>query len=121
MNREQFNNIIKDMPKNSVKRACYIVREYLRYSQIKMIEQDKVLKCDEGCAVTLEEYLEASRILLAYSYKNSDNKTEIELFQCINDCNNNNGCSGFCKGEFELSSEVKTLNFCRNYSDPYNI
>jgi hypothetical protein len=116
MDRETLNYIIDDMPKNSVKRACYVVREYLRYSNEIKIDQEEVLQCEEGCAVTLKEYLEASKILLAYSFENSKKETNIELFNCENDCSHNNGCTGFCMGEFSVSKE-KNLNLCKYYSD----
>lgn len=119
MDRKFLDYIINDMPKNSVKRACYIVREYLRYSEKG---QDEVLKSSPGCAVTLEEYLEATKVLLSYSYQNSEEKTEIELFSCENDCSYNNGCNGFCKGEFSLSNNSKKqLKLCKYYSDSMNI
>lgn len=120
MDRDFLNYIIKDMPKNSVKRACYIVREYLRYSEIVKIGQDKALTSSEGCAVTLEEYLEASKVLLAYSYENSQKTTEVELFSCENDCSHNHGCFDFCNGEFSLSSDKK-LKLCKYYSDSWYV
>lgn len=115
MQREYLEFIIKDLPENSVKRACYIVREYLRYSKIAKINQDCVLKSSEGCAVTLEEYIEASKILLANSFENTDDDTCIEQFYCESDCSYNNGYGGFCKGEFCLSDSAKTL--CKHYAD----
>ena len=116
MEREFFEFVIKNMPKNSVKRACYIVREYSRYSKI---ETDSILTCEEGCAVSLHEYLEAVKVLLAYSYENSDMLTEVEQFACESDCSHNNGCVGFCNGEFSISkkSHDKTLKLCKYYSD----
>lgn len=121
MNKEYLKFIIKDMPKNSVKRACYIVREYLRYAEQIKIGQDKVLKIEEGCAVTLEDFVEATQILLSYSYENSQKTTEVELFTCNNDCSHNNGCIGFCSGEFSIVSSDKKLKLCKYYSDSQNI
>jgi hypothetical protein len=122
MDRGYFNYIIKDLPKNSVKRACYIVREYLRYSTTKKINQDEVLKNEEDCCVTLEEFLEASQILLSYSYENSKDTDEIEFSSCENDCQYNNGCNGFCEGEFSLTSypNPKKLKLCKYYLDSQN-
>jgi len=121
MERRYFDFITKDMPENSVKRACYVVREYLRCSRVTGNGESKVLICNEDiCAVTLEEYLEASKILLAYSYENSDEKTIQELFSCESDCCRNNGLSGFCEGEFSLSSS-KTKKICKKYADSYNL
>lgn len=117
MEKEYLNFIVKDMPKNNVRRACYIVREYLRYSEQTKIGQDEVLKSGKGCAVTLEEYLDAMRVLLAYSYESSQKTTEVELFCCESDCSHNNGCGGFCDGEFSINSSNKKLKLCKYYSD----
>lgn len=116
MERDFLDYIIKDMSKNNVKRACYIVREYLRYSEVGT---NNTLTCKEGCAVSLQEYLEAVKVLLSYSYENSDKTTEVELFCCESDCSRNNGCGGFCNGEFSLSksSNEKQLKLCKYYSD----
>ena len=109
MERGYLDYITKDMSKTNVRRACYIVREYLKYSNDN---KDK-------CAVSSQEYLEAVNILLAYSYENSDSMTEVELFVCESDCSHNNGFGGFCNGEFSLSknSNDKTLKLCKHYSD----
>lgn len=115
MQREYLEFIIKDLPENSVKRACYIVREYLRYSEIAKMNEDSVLKSKKGCAVTLEEYIEASKILLANSYENANDDTFVEQFYCESDCSHNNGCMGFCRGEFSISKSSKTL--CKHYAD----
>ena len=118
MDKDYFNFIIKDMPKNSVKRACYIVREYLKYSKKVEVNDDIVLKSNEKCAVTLEEYLEAVRILLAYSYENSDALTEVELHHCECDCGQIK-YNNFCKGEFSVVDEdtdkTKNLKLCKYY------
>lgn len=115
MDRNEFNFIIKDMPENSVRRACFIVREYLRYSQKEKVGQEEILKSSQGCAVTLEEYYQATKILLAYSYENSEKNTIQELFKCESDCSHNHGCGDFCQGEFSLSNQSKKL--CKYYSD----
>ncbi len=119
MEKGYFNFITKDMEKNSVKRACYIVREYLRYSKkIRTEDDSEALTIEEGCAVTLDEFLEASNILLAYSFKNSQDTTIQEFFYCENDCSHNNGYNGFCKGEFSLSNKSnRELKLCEYYSD----
>ena len=110
MNRNEFLYLVKDLPDGGVKKACYIVREYIRHEIMKDLSHS---------AVTKEEYDEAVRILLAHSFKTSDNDTTIEDWYCEFDCNRNNGLEGFCKGEFQSSSKAKKL--CKYYSDSYEI
>ena len=111
MNRTDFNLITKDLPLNSVKRACYIVREYIR------CKVDNNLDC---CAVTKQEYNAALNILLAYSFTTSENDTTVEQWTCDSDCNKNNGLCGFCDGEFQINSKTgKQL--CKYYSNPLDI
>ncbi len=111
MDREDLDLIIRNLPKESVKRACYIVREYKRY------EKDGNFI---DCAVTKEEYEEALKIILAYAYTTSDNNTVVELMKCYSDCNRNNGTCGFCDGEFQITKD-QSKKLCKYYSDPFNI
>ncbi len=111
MDREDLDLIIRNLPKESVKRACYIVREYKRYEAKGNFDY---------CAVTKEEYEEALRIILAYAYSTSDNNTLVEQWKCYNDCSRNNGFCGFCEGEFQTSKD-QSKPLCKHYSDSYNI
>lgn len=103
MDRRDFDFCVKDYPLNSVKRACYIVREYIRNK--------------ESGAVSKEEYDKALRILLAYSYTTSDEKTTVETWSCDSDCSKNTGF-GFCDGEFQLEPKKPR---CKHFSDSWNI
>lgn len=106
MNRNDFNYIIEKFPKGSVKAACYIVREYIRHE----MRNDLI-----HCAVSKEEYDEAVKVLLAYSFQTSSQDTFAEQWLCDGDCDRNNGLYGFCPGEFQNTSNVKKL--CKYYID----
>lgn len=106
MNKLEFDAITEKLPKKSVKRACYVVREYIR--------------CEKSgdfdfCAVSKDEYDAAIRILLAFSYQTSDENTLVEQWQCVSDCDRNNGLRGFCQGEFQISKDGNKK-LCRYYS-----
>ena len=110
MKKELFDLLLKDLPKNSVKRACYIVREYRRCEAIGNFNL---------CAVTKEEYDEALGILLAYSFSNSYNDTVVEMWQCDGDCSRNFGILDFCPGEFQITKDPEKK-LCKFFSDSSN-
>ena len=110
MKRDYFDFIVKDLPKDSIKRACYVVREYRRCEKSGNLDI---------CAVSKEEFDEAVTILLAHSFQTSDNDTLAEQWQCDSDCNRNNGFEGFCPGEFQINNSSRKL--CKYFSDPFNI
>lgn len=120
MNRELLNFYTKDLSENSVKKATYIVREYLRYSKVISEGNVNTLGSEEGCAVSLDEFLHAVKILLAHSHNTCDKTTEVEFFRCENDCRYNNGCNAFCDGEYSLGTEKK-LQLCKHYSDSWDV
>ena len=107
MEREFFNYIVKDLSKDSVKRACYVVREYRRYEKHGDLS---------NCAVSKEEYEEALNIILAYSYQTSNRDTLVEQWQCDGECNFNHGFNDFCPGEFQISKDPRKK-LCKYYSD----
>ncbi len=111
MNRNDFDFITSDLPKDSVKKACYVVREYRRCEKSGNLD---------FCAVSKEEFDLALEILLAYSYQTSDKTTLAEQWQCDSDCNRNNGLCGFCQGEFQISKNP-SKKLCKHFSDPFNI
>ncbi len=100
MTKELFYLLTEKLELNSVKKACFIVREFLRESQ------------DINCAVSFEEYLEAIKIILAYSYQTSDEFTTVDLYYCPGNCVDN-GKYGFCEGEF--SRNDNSLKLCPYY------
>lgn len=100
MTKELFYLLTKDLEPNSVKKACFIVREFLRESQ------------DIDCAVSFEEYLEATKLILAYTYQTSDASTTVNLYYCSPDCVEG-GNYGFCEGEFSCND--KSLKLCPHY------
>ena len=111
MDRFFFDYIVKDLPIDGVKRACYVVREYRRCEMYNILDT---------CAVSKEEYDVAVNTLLAFSFQNSEDDTLAEQWKCYNDCNRNNGFEGFCKGEFQITNNpCKKL--CKHYSDPFDI
>jgi len=111
MEKELFDFIVNDLAKDSVKRACYVVREYRRNEKLGNLD---------NCAVTKNEYEDAINILLAYSFQTSDKDTLVEQWQCDSDCNRNNGLWDFCPGEFQICND-STKKLCKYYSDPFNI
>ena len=110
MKRDSFDFIVNDLPKDSVRRACYVVREYERCKKSGNLDI---------CAVSEEEFDLAVSILLAYSFQTSDKNTLVEKWQCDSDCNRNNGFYGFCPGEFQISKDP-SLKLCKYYSNPFN-
>ena len=109
--REFFDFIVKDLPIDGVKRACYVVREYKRNEKVGNLDR---------CAVSKDEYEKALNIILAYSFQNSDKDTLAEQWHCDSDCYRNNGLMDFCPGEFQITKEP-TKKLCKFYSDPFNI
>ena len=111
MKREDLDLIISNLPENSVKRACYIVREYQRYEEYGIFID---------CAVSEEEYKEALRIILAHSFLTSNENTAVELWQCDGDCNRNHGFNEFCPGEFQVCKD-SDKRLCKFFADPNNL
>ena len=111
MNKSDFERVTIGLPKDSIRLACYIVREYRRCESGNNLEL---------CAVTKEQYDMAVNMLLAFAYQNSDEKTVVEQYYCESDCCKNNGLSGFCDGEFEITKDTKKR-VCRRYWNPSNI
>ena len=96
MDREKFNYITEDMSSledGGIKKACYIIREWKNSRD-----------CPDSCAVTQEEYEEAINILVAFSYPKCDNKTTVEMINCVNGCDTS---KYICAGEFRLSLKPK--------------
>ena len=104
MTKEEFEYFISQF--GEVKKACYIVREYLR-CEIQNIES----------VISKDEYIEAVRILLAYTYANCNDFSTINRWYCENDCTHNDGLYPYCPGEFQLDRDSKKL--CKYYSDPF--
>lgn len=109
MDKGWFDFIVKEYPKNSVKKACYVVREYMRCKRYNDLE---------NCAVTEKEFLESLNILLAFGYTNSDKDTIAKRWTCDSDCNRNNGMYAFCPGEFQIDRNSES--FCEYYSSPFS-
>ena len=103
--------ITKDLPIDSVKKACYIVREYTRCEKSGNLEYS---------AVTKKEYDIALGIILAFAFTNSKDDTTVEQWLCDSDCNRNDGLCGFCKGEFQINNKTGKQ-MCKYYSNPFDI
>ncbi len=108
MTKNDLEFYTKDLKENSVRRACYIVREYLRCKDYNF----------SNPSVSEEEFYDALNILLAHSYQTSDEKTVVEQWCCDGDCDRNNGFYGFCPGEFQIDAKKRTL--CKYYLDSIN-
>lgn len=109
MNRCDFDAITSNLAEGSVKKACYVVREYRRCEKSGNLDM---------CAVSKEEFDSALAILLAFSYQTSAKDTLAEQWQCDSDCRSNN--CGFCKGEFQIDN-ARSRKLCKYYLDPDNI
>ena len=107
MERAVFDSLTSNLPKNSVKNACFVAREYIRCKE----KNDS-----DNCAVTHKEFLEACKILIAHGYITSDKDLSVDLRHCDSDCSMNTS-SGFCPGEFCLGSDATEL--CPYFSDSY--
>lgn len=100
MTKAFFYLLTKDLDLKSVKKACLTVQEFLREPQ------------EDKCVVSSEEYLEALKLILAYSYQTSDEFTTVDLYYCLDDCVWS-GNYGFCEGEF--SRNDNSLKLCPHY------
>ena len=113
MNREYLDYLTKDMEENSVKKACYYVREYLRYADVT--ENGIVQNHPKRCAVTNDEFIKSLNIILGHSYNTSNDDTILNnMGYCEADCKHNSGNQSFCKGEFTLSKSKK---LCKYYNE----
>ena len=92
------------MTKDGVKRACYIVKEYLRYVNNGYMDD---------CAVTYEEYELALKRILAFAFNKSDYDTVEYLGKCEVDCKYTDKL--FCDGEFSVDKN-HAEGPCRYYS-----
>ena len=108
MNKDDFEILTKDLKENSVRKACYVAREYLRCKKYNV----------PSSFIKEEEFYNALNILLAHSYQTSDDKTIVEFWHCESDCDRNNSLFGFCPGEFQIDEQKRTL--CKYYIDPAN-
>ena len=82
MEKDFFDFIVKDMSKDSVKRACYIVREYKRY--------------------------ESNGNLVAVLFQNNKD-TVVEQWHCDGNCNRNHGVGDFCPGVIILQKNYVSI------------
>lgn len=111
MDKQEFDLIVSRFPIGSVKRACYIIKEYVRCEKLGKLE---------SCAVTKKEFDDALKIVVAFSYEESNDDTMPKQWACDSDCVKNNGVDGFCPGEFQVdNTKGKTL--CKYFNDSYNL
>ena len=103
MTREQFANITKNLKRGGVKEACYIVKEYIDNRQRSYGE----------CAVTKTEVYEAVKVLLAFSFKNSDKDTEVNMFRCGDNCMMDSDENQVCLYQFMENEFSRSL--CPHY------
>lgn len=103
MKREEFYNLTKNMKRGGVKEACYIVKEYM----------DNRMRDYKECAVTKTEVYEAMKVLLAFSFKNSDKETEVNMYRCNKECMMNSDPNQVCLYQF-MENEF-SLKLCDNY------
>ena len=105
IDKNYYEYLTKDFPENSVRKACYDVREFMRSQKYGTMDN----------AVTEEEFYKSLDILLAYSYEQSNDETVVEQYYCDSECERNNGIYGFCPGEFQINSKSRVL--CRHFMD----
>jgi hypothetical protein len=98
LKKERFENVKKhfNYEKGGSLEACLIVREYLKSLDHPNAE----------FAVSYDEFMDATRILLAATWDSKEDK-KIELHRCDNDCAKVG--MTFCPGEFALQKRGKTL------------
>ncbi len=100
MERKKFEKVVKNIPEGSVKKACYVLKEYFT--------------AEEKSAVTKEEANKALHIILSYAYETSKFDTFAEKYYCKGDCIfDNKEEFSFCPGEFSLDDEATIL--CKYY------
>ena len=100
MERKRFEQVVKNMPDNSVKKSCYVLLEYLR--------------SDYNSAVSKAEANKALQVIMSYAYETSKYDTFAEGHYCSSDCIfNDRDEFPFCPGMFTLQEGAKTL--CKHY------
>ena len=85
------DNSEKGLISGGVKEACSICREYLKHGK--------------DADVTKEDFDEAVRKVIAYAYQNCSDDTEVEQYQCDENCKNRENFGGFCKGALLYTSD----------------
>ena len=113
----EFAKELLEIKEGSVREACVVVREFLKNTELRKrkIQSRAMYDVNSDSAVSMEEFLEASKVLLNYSFSNSDKNTMPEYTYCQDDCRMKD-CFGFCKGEFTESKDSKQL--CKYYTGP---
>lgn len=105
MNQEDFERNKKGYLKGGTKEACVTIREALISIRTHKgsIAPDS-FSFGENSTVSMEDFLEAVKTLMAFSYSQED--TIPERFQCVDaDCKYNYHTT-FCPGEFRLGNEA---------------
>lgn len=108
MKKENFEINKSGFLKGGTREACVIVREALTNSDVHIgsMASDS-LTLGSTSAVSIDEFLEAVRVLMAFSYSQED--TIPERYECVDaDCANNYHAT-FCHGEFSLDNRELTL------------
>ena len=113
----EFAKELLEIKEGSVREACIIVQEFLKNANLRKrkIQHRTMYDVTPSSAVSMEEFLKASKVLLSYSFSNCDKDTMPEYTYCKDDCRMK-GCFGFCKGEFTESEDSKQL--CKYYTGP---
>lgn len=122
MERKMFDFSVGEIKciKGGIKEACVIVREYLQNSKVSGESISS-----PNSAVTTEEFIQATNILMAYAWQNRKNDCIPEFWYCIDDCSNIDKCI-FCPGEYQIASKDekgKSLSKipCPHYKDSGNV
>ena len=98
MKKETFDRETEKLSPTSVRKACFIANAYLTSKDKKYI--------------TDEEFNKAVGVLIAYSYTNSNDKTEPDLRSCGDECEKFD--PDFCPGEFIVTDD-ETKKLCPYY------
>lgn len=96
MDKQQLANTIKSSASwiNGTKASCIKIRDFIENAQIT----EKGIQTTDATCVTTEEFVEALKILMAYSYLRYD---EIPIrWHCKHNCKKKS--DGICKGIFNV-------------------
>lgn len=111
MRKEDFE-IAKQTMKcapGGLKEACLVAKEYLQNSYVD--ENGNIVS--KGSAVSSEEFLMASEILLASTCERGGKDALPQFYECDSDCSKY-GNKYFCPGDFQLVDKSACLKLRKN-------
>ena len=111
MNKTEMKCVLEsnDFKTGGTKEACVKARDFLKY-----VEKSENGIISNNSCVSSEEFVEAVKTLIAYSFGKED--TVPKRWYCDNDCRYVH--SSFCKGECNIDNS--SLNLCPFYSQEWD-